>query len=240
MKINRSLPETDLARVALLPTDQKYLHLRRVRDFKVSHSWTPVRKALPAIWQARKSLFVLPDASFSDVENAIKRSCRRHADWVQPNINLARLMYDDVKKRRIKSVEWNFGLMPVGFGASVKFWPDFYSIDTDQISVSLIDPRRGHGLTKLARTFVFSAMHHHITSVADFRETKFSIMTFPTDKETDERSIRRFDMTAEDLVDLPTLTAAIQETYAVWRKVFAEREEEARKTAPTGTDGLFK
>ena len=86
MKIPRLLPETDLARVALLPDDQKRIILRSVKAFVPPHSFTPLRKVVAATYDARASLFELPSRTWSDVEAAIKGHCRNHPDWIEPNL----------------------------------------------------------------------------------------------------------------------------------------------------------
>jgi hypothetical protein len=130
-----------------------------------------------------------------------------------------------------------FGSLPVGYNTVVKFWPDFYCIEQDYPTVLFADPRRGHGLTKLARSFVFSTMYHHIAR-GDFDNAQFKIVVYPVD-EDDSRSIRLFHMSEHELVDVEALNVAIQETYEVWFEILEEREKEARKTAPTGTGGFF-
>jgi hypothetical protein len=93
MKINRLLHETDLARTALLPKDEKRIQLRRIRDFVPTYSWSPFRHCLPGIFQASKSLIDLPAVSWSDVEAAIKIKCKKHPNWLQGNLQLAQVLF---------------------------------------------------------------------------------------------------------------------------------------------------
>jgi hypothetical protein len=53
------------------------------------------------------------------------------------------------------------------------------------------------------------------------------------------RDIRFFEMKEDEIVDIDTLNSAIQETYQIWFEILEEREREARKSAETGTGGLF-
>jgi hypothetical protein len=46
-------------------------------------------------------------------------------------------------------------------------------------------------------------------------------------------------MREDEIVDIDTLNSAIQETYQIWFEILEEREREARKSAQTGTGGLF-
>lgn len=239
MKINRLLHETDLARTALLPKDEKRIQLRRIRDFVPTYSWSPFRHCLPGIFQARKSLLDLPAVSWPDVEAAIRSKCKKYPSWLQGNLQLAQVLFDHVSKSEIKAREWTFGPLPVGHGASVKFWPDFYCVEHDQPLVVYPDPRRGHGLTRLARKFVFSTMYHHIVARSDFENALFKIVVFPVNDDDDSRAVKLYQMNEKELVDLDELTLAIQETYQMWFEILEEREREAREASKTGTGGLF-
>jgi hypothetical protein len=88
----RLLPETDLARIALLPDAEKRIQLRRVKDGVAPHSYTPLRKAVCGLFNARKSLLELPLCTLRDIETAIERDCRGHPDWIKPNLVLAKIL----------------------------------------------------------------------------------------------------------------------------------------------------
>jgi hypothetical protein len=189
MKINRLLHETDLARTALLSRDEKRIQLRRIRDFVPTFSWSPFKQCLPSIFQAQKSLLDLRAVTWSDVETAIQIKCKKHPNWLEGNLQLARLMFDHVNKLDMKSREWSFGPLPIGHGAAVRFWPDFYCVEEDRPLIIYPDPRRGHGLTRLARKFVFSTMHHHIAARSDFDDALFKIAVFPINDEDGSREV---------------------------------------------------
>ena len=240
MKINRLLHETDLARTALLHKDEKRIQLRRVRDFVPTFSWGPFKRCLPGIFQARKSLLDLPPVAWPDVEVAIRNMCRKHPNWLQGNLQLARLVFDHVIRSEMKAREWSFGPLPVGHGAVVKFWPEFYCVEEDQPLIIFPDPRRGHGLTSVARKFVFSTMYHHIAARSDFDGARFKIAVFPVNGEDGSRKVKLYPMDENELVELDELTLAIQETYQMWFEILEEREREARRASKgTGTGGLF-
>jgi len=84
---------------------------------------------------------------------------------------------------------------------------------------------------------VFSAMYHHIAR-GDFDEARFKIAIFPVNADKKSRSVRIFDMSEAELVDLDTLNRAVQETYQIWFEILEERKKATRET-PTGTGGLF-
>src|SRR5258705_13403474 len=104
MKTPRSLPETDLARVALQPDDQKRIVLRAVRSFVPPHSLSPLRKVAGALHAARPSLFDLPKCNWSEIEAAIRRYCGPNLHWVEPNLSLPKLLSEYNEQRDIKAV----------------------------------------------------------------------------------------------------------------------------------------
>jgi hypothetical protein len=238
MKMPRSLPETDLARVALLPDNQKQIVLRGVKSFVPPHSFTPLRKVVPAAYDARASLLDLPHRTWADIESAVKSYCRKRPDWIDPNLAVAKALFDFNKERKVSAVEWEFREISVGFGAKMKFWHDFYSVQDGVPVLSFVDPRSQDGLGILGRTFVFSAMHH-LVAVGDFEGARLEILRFPKNRFTGERNVEVFTFDARDAVSVAVLNGAIDQTFKIWREILAERTEEARQHRPTGTDGGF-
>jgi hypothetical protein len=238
MKTPRSLPETDLARVALLPDDQKRIVLRGVKSFVPPHSLSPLRKVAAALYAARASLFELPKCTLPDIEGAIRRLCGANLHWVDPNLSLAKLLFDYNEQRDIKAVEWEFPIIPVGYGAKIKFWHDFYSIQEGVPVLSFLDPRLTDGLGMLGRTFVFSAMYRNV-AVGDFVGARLEIVRFPLNKYTGKREVELFTFDERDVVEESVLNEAINRTYKVWNEILAERTAAARRQPPTGTEGGF-
>ena len=84
MKNGRLLPETDLARSALLPDDQKRIVLRGVKTFKPPYSCTPVRKTAASLYEARSSLIDLPSRAWPVIEAAIRSYCKNNSHgWIR-------------------------------------------------------------------------------------------------------------------------------------------------------------
>lgn len=236
MKTPRSLPETDLARVALLPDGQKRIVLQGVKSFVPPHSLSPLRKVAGALYAARPSLFDTPRCTFAEIDAAIRRYCGTNPHWVEPNLSLARLLFDFNEARGIKAIEWDFPIIPVGYGAKVKFWHDFYSIQDGVPVLSFLDPRLTDGLGLFGRTFVFSAMYHNI-AVGDFEGAKLEIVRFPLNKLTRKREVEIFTFNEGDVVEEAILNEAIDQTYMVWNQIVSERKADTRRQPPsTGTD----
>ncbi|HJW80237.1 MAG: hypothetical protein ACJ8DU_02170 [Microvirga sp.] len=229
MKTTLLLPETDLARIALLPTDEKVVALRKFRSGRPRHSWAPFRGTLKGIFNTRKALLDVPSCVLADVEAAIMRACRANPDWLEPNLELGRLLFQHTIKSGFDAIEQGFAAVPIGFGASVKFWHDFFQVQNDRPVIPFVDPRRGQGLTRLAKKFVFSAMYHHI-GTGDFVDATFQIYQFPLlQKGASERFVVIHHFSISDVVDLDSLNAGVQETYELWFELLYEREQEARK-----------
>jgi hypothetical protein len=234
MKTSRSLPETDLARVALLPDDQKWIVLRGVRSFVPPHSLSPLRKVAGALYKARASLLDLPKRSWPEIEAAIRRYCGTNLHWIEPNVSLAKLLFDYNEQRGIKAVEWEFPFIPVGYGAKIKFWHNFYSIQDGVPVLSFLDPRLTDGLAILGRIFVFSAMHHNI-AIGDFEGARLEIVRFPLNKYTRKREVEIFTFDPRDVVEETVLNQAIDRTFKMWQEILAERTAETRRRKPTDT-----
>jgi hypothetical protein len=133
-------------------------------------------------------------------------------------------------------VEWEFPTIPVGYGAKIKFWHDFYSIQADVPVLSFLDPRLTDGLGIFGRTFVFSAMYHNI-AIGDFAGARLEIVRFPLNKYTDKREVEIFAFDERDIVEEAVLNKAIDRSYKIWNEILAERTAAARRRPSTGTDG---
>ncbi|MGO8922546.1 MAG: hypothetical protein ACLQF4_06365 [Xanthobacteraceae bacterium] len=235
----RLLPETDLARIALLSDEERRIQLRRVKFGVPPHSYTPLRKSVPGLFNARKSLIELPACTLEDVEAAIQKDCRGHPEWIEPNLTLARLLFGFNATRALTAVEREFDPVPIGFGAKLKLWHDFYTVQNERPVVCFIDPRLHNGLTALGRRFTFSAMHHNL-ALGDFSQATFEILRFPKLKEIDDRYVRIYEFNISELVGEDEMNEAINKTYEIWAEVLAEREEEVRRHPSTGTEGQFR
>lgn len=239
MTKNRLLPETDLARIALLPDDEKLAQLRQVKLAVVPYSYTPFRNVVAGIFNTRKPLFGdLQPCSLRDIESAIEHACRNRPKWLTPNLQLARIFYAFRQQNIGSAFERTFGAVSVGFGAKLKFWNDFFYDQDGLPVVCYVDPRRpGSGLTTLGRRFAFSIMHHNL-AVNDFSEAKFQIFRFPSipGSKDKKRSVEMFEFDPVELLDENELNEAITRTYQLWHKVLEERREEARRTAAGGNN----
>ncbi len=240
MTKNRLLPDTDLARMAFLTEDRKKRALRGFRDGYSKLSYAPFRDAVPGIFNARKSLFEkLPGIEWSQVESAIKRSCRSRPDWLKSNLALAEALYKFNEKAPHDAIEREFMSVPIGFGARLKLWHDFYYIQDGRPVMCFIDPRRANGLTETARQFVFSVMKHNLAT-GDFSEARFQIFQLPpVDIAGIKRKVVVHNFDDAQLLPASEVNAAISDTYKIWLEVLEEGEQEVRRAASGGSSGGF-
>jgi hypothetical protein len=197
-----------------------------------------MRKVMPGVFQARASLLGLPKRTWSDIESAIKSYCRKHPEWIEPNVTAASTVFEFNRERSVSAVEWEFREISVGFGAKMKFWHDFYSVQDGVPVLSFVDPRLQDGLGALGRTFVFSAMHR-LVAVGDFEEARLEILRLPKNKLTGERQVEVFTFDKRDALEEVVLNEAIDRTFKIWREILAERTAEVRRQRPTGSDNGF-
>jgi hypothetical protein len=110
-----------------------------------------------------------------------------------------------------------------GYGQSVSYWWNLYSVFDDQPSFMFVDPRISNSLTQLACRFSFSLMHERIRAQdPDFSEAKLLIAQFGKGKKK-ERNIRVLDAQDFELFSVDELNSMIDETYRVWLMVLEER-----------------
>ncbi len=135
-------------------------------------------------------------------------------------------------------MEWEFREISVGFGAKMKFWHDFYSVQDGTPVLSFVDPRLQDGLGVLGRTFVFSSMHRLI-AVGDFEGARLEIIRLPKNKVSGEREVEVFTFDAQDALEDMVLNEAIDRTFKIWHEILAERTDKVRRQLPTGSDNGF-
>ena len=169
----------------------------------------------------------------------VRTYCGANAHWVDPNLEVAEALFEFNQERGFKAVEWDFPFIPVGFGAKIKLWHDFYSIQGDRPVLAFVDPRRTDGLSALGRLFIFSAMHHQF-AVGDFEGAQFEILRFPISPYTASGLVEVFTFNESDVIDRATLTARLTAPSRFRRQILAERIEDIRQQTGGGGEGSFR
>lgn len=234
LKIRR-LHEIDLARVALLPADEKRSRLRRHRAGRAPYSYDPARAVLLDVINAQARLpFPAPATPWDQIEARLRRAAPSDESF-DANKEVTELLFALVRGHGYSAAQIDIGRMPVGVGETVAYWINAVLVRGDEVILPFYDHRRAKGLTELGRKFVFSVMREHLAARHPDLDARLAIFQFP--QEGDDRAIKlRLDDPSAAKLTYEQLDAAVTETYAIWREVLEERQEDARRT---GTGGGF-
>lgn len=240
MKIRR-LPETDLARFAVMTPDRRRAALRRHKSSYAPYSYDPLRHAVPAIFDVGVPLIGRSlGLSWETISKSIARASVRGEKQRIANLAVGELLFKFAQEHGVKGRNQDFYPMPVGTVTSIRFWSSMViSVDGKPL-VPFIDPRQVNALDAEARRFVLSVMHERIRALdLDYRDVGLGIFQFPVAGKR-RKAVLHTDE-GIDLYDFETLDLMVRDTYEMWWEILAEREEEKRRGDGTGTYGpLFE
>jgi hypothetical protein len=234
MKVRR-LSEIDLARIAPLPREEKIARLRKLKSGRPPHSYNPFRSEIGDIFNLQLELFgsSASPIPWARVEEEIIRKSRGEAEAFF-NVAVGQSLYDFALERSIRSYKKNIAPWAVGYGQTVCYWWNLYSVIDDAPCFVFVDPRLSTALTKDGRRFVLSLMHERIrVPDPDFADARLLICQFGKGDEG-KRPIRLYAAEDFSLFSADELNEMIDETYRLWIEVLAERAEDP-KSRPTGT-----
>jgi hypothetical protein len=233
----RPLPETDLARAASLPLDQRRLALERVKFGKPLFSYSPVRSSWPDVLNVQPPLFgpVAP-TSREQVERLIRSRATTVLEF-KNNIEVAGCMHAHATEAGWRAVVHDIDPLPLG-GRWVQYWLRLVLVIDGKLHVPFFDPRRpALRLTVAARRFVFSAMHYGArVADPDLADAALAIFQFDETKTGDGRVLKLHTDTGVEIYSLEDLDRMVAETNAIWRDVLEDREAEVRRRS-AGTRG---
>ena len=234
MKTPRLPPDTDLARIAPLPTDEKRRQLQKLKAGYSTWSYGPTRTAVPDLVNASASLIrSTGDTPLDVLEGRIEKGCRGNAQGVKSNLEVARLAYHDHRKGPLEAFQYAFGRYYVAPGESVAFWSDVYLMDGDRPLIPCYDFRRNNGLTRAGALFAASVMRLKIiTDFEEFGDARLLLTQFP--QAGSARTIRSRVVSADGLFSREEVAAMIADVRALWYEINDERTEKARKTGTGG------
>lgn len=238
LKIPR-LPETDLARIAPLPRDQKYLELRRVKLGRPPYSYSPVKKNILDILNISPGPLVeLARTPWEKVAAQIIRACKRSEDEIQANLRAGEGLYHYATQHNLVGRQYEFRHLAIGLSERLSYWWPMVSEIDGRPTVAFFDPRRSKKLTAIGRKFVFSAMHQHIrVPDPDFAEFRLAVAQFKNTPTGPRPVVMHFD-DGQVLWEFDALDAMVRETYEIWREIQVERlDEKVRRGSSSG--GLF-
>jgi hypothetical protein len=224
----RPLPDTDLARIAPLPLDQKRNALEALRLGHPPYRYTPVRGSFSDILNLEAGMFDPGRVPFDKIAAEIRKKSWSD-DEEEANLRVAEGLYDFVTLHRLRGRRHDFYPFAIGVGASVIYWHSAILLVDGQPFVPFFDPRRSKLLTSLGRRFAFSMMHQRIREGSpDFKDVRFGIFQFEKTEEG-PRPPKLYTDYGVALFSLDELERMVAETYELWREVCEGRETETRR-----------
>lgn len=236
MKIRR-LPEIDLARIAPLPIDQKRNALER---FKLGHptiTYKPVRARFADVFNVKPDLFAAADPTAWPVLERLIRARATSDEEREANLLVAKGLHLFAQANALRSRSHSFFPLSLSVGEKVEYWLPMVTALESAPLVLFVDPRRSKRLTAEARRFAFSMMHEHIrVADPDFATARLGIIQFG-DAVEGQRPVKLWTGEGIELYGFDQLDQMVSETYAIWREVSEEREDEVRRKAAGGGHG---
>ena len=224
VKITR-LDEIELARVGMLPREQKKQALRRGKSGHPPYYLNAVRAHFMDILGLPMSR-----VAWTKIRASIRKACRHSTAERIANVQLGRGLYLFVDEHDVKGRPADFAPLSLGLsGDALTYWCRAILEIDGHPYVAFIDPRQSHGVTRKSLRFVFSMMHTAIREGrGDLAAVRFVVIKFgPTVKGA--RKVRLlFEPDDIELIDHKTLSADVRETYQVWEQVLQERAAKKR------------
>ncbi|MBR0752611.1 hypothetical protein JQ604_10485 [Bradyrhizobium jicamae] len=233
MKI-RPLPETDLARIAPMPRDEKRRALLQQKEGWSPYSYLPARLAVPDILNTQYDL--LPPSSptpWAQVHSRVLHESRSTVEF-ENNLAVSAALYAHAQQQSCFSRHRPFGTVSTSIADPLRYWLDLVVTFQDRSFIPFFDPRRGKRLTARGRRFVFSMMHENIrVRDPDYAGLDLRIFQFSSAKDQ-PRELRIFSSEGEELYTFDELNEMIQETYDMWSEILFERTAKRRASGGAG------
>jgi hypothetical protein len=229
MKIRR-LSEIDLARIGPLERDEKLHRLRTLKHGRPPHTYNPVRALVGDILNLQPEMFE-SSGEYTPWEQIAGGIARRSTNDREKEFNLsvAEALYNFGVERRILSYSKPIAAWSVGYGQSVAYWWNLYTVIDRQPCFIFVDPRLSARLTRDACKFVLSIMNERIrVPDPDFADARLLVAQF-TKADEGKRVIRLRELADSALYRFDELNEMINETYQLWISVLAERAEDAKR-----------
>jgi hypothetical protein len=226
VKTRPLLPETDLARIAPLPTDLKWKALASFRVGVPPYSYKPVRTSIGDLLNLEAGMLgELPRVPFAKIAKLISERSKSDAEE-QANLRVAAGLYAQEWRGRKEE----FRPIATSIGEKLVYWTSAVLAVDGRPIVPFFNPRRDP-LPRQARRFVFSIMHEQIrVANPDYKDVLLGICHFAKTKTGPRAAKLTFD-TGLELFTFDQLDAMVSETYAIWNEVCAGRVAESRRRA---------
>lgn len=230
----RRIPETDLARIVGRPSDEQRVLLAQLKSFRPPHTLNPFRSAVADIMNVQHTMLGTSRRSSWPVIRARIEASKESEDGISRNLDVAHALFEFAERVRLISYDKPVPKWSVGFGHSVEYWQQFYSVWNGAASFVYFDPRKSSPLNKRAMRFAFSMMHERLrVDDPDFADAELTIFRFGC-HDDGSRFVRSFDASNVDLFSRDELNEMITLTYRLWTEELERRSTEDRKA--TGTE----
>jgi len=227
----RPLPDLDLARIAPMPREQKRRALEQMKLAWPPFSYGPMRRSALDILNIQAGPLATGTRTPWQVIEADIRAHSKSSNETNANLCVAEALYFFAEERKFTGRRQEFFALPIGVSEKVTYWSPAIVVIDGRPSVLFIDPRRTRKLSADGRRFVFSVMHERIrVADPDLAQIGLGIIQF-ANLEDDVRAPSLHTDDGIDLIDFDTLDSMVRETYALWREVLQEREEDSRRRA---------
>jgi hypothetical protein len=230
------LPETDLARIAPMPTEHKWNALEHYRISFPPYRYLPVRKSYSDILNVQSGfLQSTPRVPFSHVREVVRIESRT-AEEFQANLRVAEGLYNHAVAMSLTGRRVDFFPLNIGTGSKLVYWHSLLLAYEGKPLVPFFDPRRtATRLTELGRRFAFSTMHERIrVADPDYANVLLGIFQFTVPKKGPRLPILYTDEGVA-LFTFDELAEMVRETYEIWTEVYTRRA----KTPPKRSGGGF-
>ena len=166
------------------------------------------------------------------------KKCAASESEADFNLAVAEALYEFGIGQRARSYSKPIAPWAVGYGQSVKYWWNLYTVIGRHPCFVFVDPRLSNPLTQVARKFVLSMMHERIrVPDPDFANSRLLVVQFGRTDES-KRIIRLFEPTDSGLFSFDELNEMIDETYRLWIEVLEERADDMRTKKPASPTPL--
>jgi hypothetical protein len=234
MKIRR-LSEIDLARIGPLGREDKLRRLRALKQGRPPHTYNPLRALVGDILNLQPELFGSGGeyTPWDQISDGIAKRAKSENERTF-NLAVADALYKFGVEQRALSYTKPVAPWSVGYGQSVVYWWNLYTVIERRPSFIFVDPRISAPLTREGRKFVLSIMNERIrVPDPDFADARLLVIQFGK-HEDGRRFARSHEVADSELFGFDELNAMVDETYRLWIEVLAERTDDARKR-PTGS-----
>lgn len=241
----RRLPETDLARIAVLPSGNQASQLVKFRDSIIPLNYNPLRKAYTGLLNIQGPL--LPDATrpkWSTVRDAVEQNARFPKE-LETNLSVARGLYKFAEMHDVSGRPETFMKMQLRAGEAVSFLhPAVLSVDGAPV-VAFFDPRDSNKLSIKARQLVLSLMHEQLrVPDPDFAQVGLAIIQFGPKREVSDGIFVREPIfirdTEIDLLPFEEAEEMVASVYSQWRVLLRKGSAARRPAANDHQRDLFE